>query len=377
MRVCLVTSAYRPYLSGVGEHVHNLALALTRLGHDIHVLTANYPVPRTPYLAPRAPFPVSRLGRALVLPAYGGHFTLPVGLRLNSRVKQFFAGNRFDVVHCHGIFPPEICYYAALHSPAPVVVTFHSLVARLPGFIRSGFRALFPALRRKVKARIAVSEPERAWTQNWFPGECRVIPNGVDTTRFTPDARPARPRTDNEPTVLYVSRLDERKGILVLLRAMPRVLAEFPRCRLLVVGSGPLLEKCNRLCAESRLTAAVEFAGPVPPDDLPGWYASATAFAAPALGPESMGIILVEAMASGVPVVATDLAGYRTVVTHGSDGLLVPPGDAHALATSLLALLRNSDLRGRLRDSGRKRSLEFAWPEIARGVEEVYGEAVK
>lgn len=373
MRVCLVTSAYRPYLSGVGEHVHNLALALTRLGHEVRVLTANYPGPSRQSPVP-GPFPVSRLGRTLILPAYGGHFTLPVGLRLDAQVKEFFRANRVDVVHCHGIFPPETCYYAALHSSAPVVVTFHSLVARLPGFVRSGFRALFPALQRKVKARISVSEPEREWTQDWFPGECRVIPNGVDTARFTPNARPARPGTDNEPTVLYVSRLDDRKGILVLLRAMPRVLAEFPRCRLLVVGSGPLLVKCSRLCAELRLTAAVEFAGPVPPDDLPGWYASATAFAAPALGPESMGIILVEAMASGLPVVATDLAGYRTVVTHDSDGLLVPPGDAHALATALLALLRNSDLRVRLRDNGRRRSLDFAWPEIARRVEGVYKE---
>ncbi len=372
MRVCLVSSAYRPYLSGVGEHVHHLALFLKRAGHEVHVLTANYPARAAAGQPDGDPFAVTRLGRTLVLPAFGGHFTLPVGAKLAAEVKRFFAANSFDITHCHGIFPPEICYWAACYSRAPVVVTFHSLVARLPGFVRSGFRAIFPALQRNVRARIAVSEPESRWARDWFPGDCHVIPNGVDTDRFAPTAVPARPRADGEPTILYVSRLDRRKGIIVLLRAMPRVLAEYPRCRLVVVGSGPLADRSRRLAAELRLTAAVEFVGPVAPAELPGWYTQANIFAAPALGPESMGIILVEALACALPVVASDISGYREVLAGGAAGRLVPAGDPGALAAGILSVLRDSALRDRLRAQARQRSLDFAWPEVTRRVEAVY-----
>ncbi|MBM3316211.1 glycosyltransferase family 4 protein, partial [candidate division WOR-3 bacterium] len=187
VRVCLVSAAYRPYLSGVGEHVHDLALALRDLGHSVHILTSRFPSlePGSPGPESSGP-PVTRLGRGLVVPALGGHFTLPVGLDLSRRVRDFLHRHDFDVVHCHGIFPPETAYWAALHARCPVVVTFHTLAFRPPRFFRAGFRALFPAVGRRLRARIAVSQACADWARTFFPGECRVIPNGVDSGRFGP-----------------------------------------------------------------------------------------------------------------------------------------------------------------------------------------------
>jgi phosphatidylinositol alpha-mannosyltransferase len=368
--ICIVSSAYRPYPSGVSEHAHHLAVALRDRGHAVDILTGSYPGsgPGTPG--------ITRLGRTLILPANRSRFTLPIGVRLPAQVRRYFSGRRFDIVHCHGIFPPELAYWATIHTRAPVVVTFHTSGLQLPGFIPAGFRRLFAGLRGRVRARIAVSEAGRRWAEAWFPGKYHVIPNGVDLNRFHPGAMLPPEAASLQPYLLFVGRLEQRKGLEVLLRAMPAILVRVPRIRLVVVGSGPLETSCRRLASRLDIAGRVHFLGGIDGDDLPGWYAGAELYVSPALSGEAMGIVLIEAMASGVPVVAADIAGYDEVVTTGLDGLLVPPGNPGALAAAVGELLADPDRRSRLAGAGRERARHYAWPRVAQQVEAVYREVL-
>jgi phosphatidyl-myo-inositol alpha-mannosyltransferase len=374
MKVCLVSAAYRPFPSGVGEHVHHLGLALQARGHSVQVLTLNYPSGRqTPEQA--VALKVERMGRVLVLPANRSRFTLAVGFGLAGQVRRFLARGRFDVVHCHGIFPPDISYWAATASSAPVVVTFHTYRASVPKRLPVLFRALWPGLGKRVGQRIAVSEACRSYSEAWFPGPYHVIPNGVDITRFRPDAPVPELMRGAGPVLLFVGRLDERKGLPVLVRAMRLLIEQVADARLVVVGSGPLETQCRRLAAELGIADRVVFAGRVADAELPGYYAHCTVYCSPALGGEAMGIVLIEAMAAGRPVVASAIAGYDEVIRTGIDGRLVPAGDAGALAASLTELLSSEPERRRLSENALVRVQQYAWPRIAARVESVYLES--
>jgi phosphatidylinositol alpha-mannosyltransferase len=370
LRICLVSAAYRPYPSGVGEHVHHLGVELASRGHKPHVLTTRYTSPYAEDLR------TTRLGRVLVLPANRSRFTIPVGWRLAGEVRRFLLEHRFDIVHCHGVFPPEIAFWAARYASVPIVVTFHTYGLRLPGFVRSGFRLFFPWLTRRVSARIAVSGASREWAEPWFPGHYHIIPNGVDSGVFCPGRRLPEAVSDLLPYILFVGRIEKRKGLEVLLKAMPGLLRARPEVNLVVAGSGPLESRCHALCRELGINSRVRFLGQVDAGILPGLYANCSIFASPALGGEAMGIVLVEAMAAGACVVASSIPGYDEVITHDRDGVMVTPGDPSALTDALVHLLSSPAERARLSTAARKRSADFAWPEIAGRIEQVYREVL-
>jgi phosphatidylinositol alpha-mannosyltransferase len=368
LRVCLVSAAYRPYPSGVSEHVHHLALELQRLGHTVHVLTTRFS-----HKDEADPgIPVTRLGRALLIPVNRSYATLPFGFGMPFQVPRFVGRNRFDLIHCHGVFPPEIAYWALVGTRAPAVVTFHTL-GELPSepLLRI-FRTLFAGLNRRISARIGVSQAGAEFAHRLFPGDYHVIPNGVDLDRFRPDAAVPALMRGNRPTVLYVGRFDKRKGLPVLLQAMPRVIAAVPSVRLIAVGGGLLEDECRRLARDSCIGDRILFPGRATADELPGYYAGCTVFCSPATGGEALGIVLLEAMAAGRPVVASDIEGYNEVVTTELDGLLVPPENPVALSTALTRVLLSSELRAALSSRAQARAREFAWPGIARRVEQVY-----
>lgn len=280
----------------------------------------------------------------------------------------------FDVVHCHGIFPPEISYWAAVHSPAPVVVTFHTYRPRRPALVPLIFRRAFSGLLSRVRARIAVSEAARRYSEQWFPGIYHVIPNGVDMTRFRPDAPPPESMRSTDPTVLFVGRLDERKGLVHLIHAVARVKETVSNIRLVVAGTGPQESRCRTLVRRLGLADHVRFAGRVSDQDLPGYYAGCTAFCSPAMSGEAMGIVLVEALACGRPVVASDIDGYREVIHDGTDGLLARPADPDALARRLVEVLTSASTRERLSIAALERARAFAWPAVTTRIETVYHE---
>jgi len=215
----------------------------------------------------------------------------------------------------------------------------------------------------KLHGRIAVSPAALESIARYFPGYYELIPNGIDIERFRPDVPPIA--RFERPTVLFVGRFNEsRKGLRYLLEALALVRREFPDVLLLVVGPGDP-QRYERQIERAELGENVRFVGPVPEELLPSYYTACDVFCAPATGGESFGIVLLEAMASGRPVVASDIRGFRFVLRHGVEGLLVERKNAEALALALVHLLADPHLRERLGKAGRQRAEQFSWPVIA------------
>jgi len=362
----------------VSEHVSHLARSLVELGHDVHVLTTRFP---GEWDDAAEPFPVTRLGRAVLIPLNRSYATLPVGLRLARDTAAFMAAHSFDIVHCHGMFWPEISYWALRASRAVNLVSFLAAGFRINRRGGRTYRWLFSRLLRRIDGLVPISRRAREAFAAYIPGleapadglDWRIIPCGIDLDRFRPglESRPG-PRSSSTPRILFLGRLDGRKGIRVLLRAMPGVLRERPGTRLTVIGTGPEETAARRLCARLDIEAAVDFVGRAPRDELPRYYCGADVYCAPTLGGETLGIVLLEAMASGTPVVASDIPGYDETVRRDVDGLLVRPGDPDALAAALVRVLKDEEMRRRLVESGLARARTYAWPEVARRTVEYY-----
>jgi phosphatidylinositol alpha-mannosyltransferase len=205
-----------------------------------------------------------------------------------------------------------------------------------------------------------------------FPGYYNIIPNGVDVGHFSPDVPPVEEFCDGKLNILFVSRLEKRKGLNYLLGAFNQVKREIPNSRLIIAGPGTRLRrKYEREVKRSGLKDVV-FTGLVPYEELPRYYKTADIFCAPAIGRESFGIILLEALAVGKPVVASNIEGYASVLAHNVDGLLVPPGDKEMLARSLLSLLTDESLRREMGARGRVKALEYSWERVAQDVLNYY-----
>jgi phosphatidylinositol alpha-mannosyltransferase len=198
----------------------------------------------------------------------------------------------------------------------------------------------------------------------------------VDIERFAASSlQPIERFDDGRPNVLFVGRLEPRKGLSYLIDAFPRIRAAVPNARLIVAGHyGERVRRRWQRSAELRglKEADVAFVGYVPPEDLPRYYRSATVFCAPSTGFEALGIVLLEAMASGTPIVTTDIAGYRTVVSPGREALVVPPAQAPRLADAVIELLREPERRRAMGLAGQARARRYAWECVARDLIELY-----
>ncbi|MBM3322981.1 glycosyltransferase family 4 protein [candidate division WOR-3 bacterium] len=372
LRICLVSAAYYPYPSGVTEHVHHLACELHRLGHHVHVLTTNFAGPT----GPAEPFPVTRFGRALLVPMNRSYATVPVGLRMAGQVKRFMTQGGFDIVHCHGMFWPEISYWAIRYSPARNLVTFLTAGFRIHTRGSGLFQRLFRGHLARIHGRIAISSRARQAVEPYVPGDWRIVPCGIDLERFRPELDRPPSHDLGRPIILFLSRLDGRKGITAMLHAVPSVLRSVPSALLVVVGSGPMDRAARELAARLGIEQSVRFVGRVTAAEAPAHYANCDVYCSPALGGETLGIVLLEAMASGAPVVASRIPGYDETVRDGIDGLLCPAGDSESLARNILAVLTDAGLAGRLRAAGLARVREYAWSTIAQRTLELYRETL-
>jgi phosphatidyl-myo-inositol alpha-mannosyltransferase len=366
VKIGIVSQSYYPRYGGVTEHVHHTAIELRRRGHQVTIITSRFRRGE----APSDP-EVERIGYNLLIPFNGAFVDLAVGIRLRSQLRGLLRRHAFDILHTHAPLVPTLPLIAVETAECPQVGTFHTTSG--PSRLIEAFLGPLSARMKRLDARIAVSETARDFAAQYFPGEYLVIPNGVDTERFHPAAEPFPEWRDPERVnVLFVGRLDPRKGVQVLLDAMPEVLARTRgRARLLVVGDSYLRGRFEASCAPAA-RAHVHFLGHVPSHDLPRWYATGDIFVSPALGHESFGIVLVEAMASGRAVVASDIPGYRSVVQPGVNGVVSPPGDVPALADAIAALVEDPERRAALALRGRARALEFAWPKVTDRIEAVY-----
>ncbi len=364
MKLALISPYDFAHPGGVPEHIAHLRAEFRTLGHEVTVMA-----PR----ARRGGLEVAEgfygIGRTVTIPGNGSMVRLTFDVTLYAAVKDLMRRERFDVVHLHEPLIPVLPYMVLLNSQAVNVATFHAFRASNPWY--TAFKPYMTFVLSRLDGRIAVSEPAREFVSQYFEGPYEIIPNGIDAQRYGADVEPLPWADDGVPRILFVGRFEEaRKGFKYLLRAMPLVHQQFPDARLVVVGTG----RSERFAGlmERYGVRNVDFVGFVPDAEKPRYYASCDVFCAPSVRGESLGVVLLEGMAAAKPIVATDIAGYASVVTSEREGLLVPPKDHQALALALVRVLADRALRARLGAAGRVTAAHYAWPRIAGRVLEVY-----
>jgi phosphatidylinositol alpha-mannosyltransferase len=279
-----------------------------------------------------------------------------------------------DLVHAHDPLVTSTSRWATSHTKAPVVATFHSYFApdSLAGRLYTILAPFGTSVWERIDKRIAVSEAARESVCSRL-GEApiHIVPNGTDVHVFE-RATPAK--LPKGRTMLFVGRLEPRKGFPVAVRAFARLAQRYNDLQLIVVGEGVEREAVEIL--PRALRSRVHLLGRVSDAVLPGYYAAANVFVAPATGSESFGIVLVEAMAAGLPIVASDIAGYREVVRHGREALLVPKGDHSALADAVQRLFERPEDARALGNNGRMRARRYDWDTILLTLENIYADAI-
>jgi len=349
MRVGIVCPYTWDVPGGVQAHVRDLGLALRGLGHDVEVIA---PAEEEDAL----PDWVTSVGRAVSVPYNGSVARLSFGPVSATRVRRWLRQGEFDVLHVHEPFAPSVSILALWAARGPVVATFHASVERSRALLAAQ-PMLGPAL-EKIHARIAVSPAARRYVVEHLGGSCVLIPNGVDVARFA-SATPLDGWPRAGGTVGFLGRIDEpRKGLEVLVDAVSRL----DGVSLLVAGPGD----------EPEAPESVTFLGKVSEEDKARFFKSVDVYVAPNTGGESFGIVLIEAMAAGAPIVASDLDAFRRVLEDGDAGELVPPEDPAALADALRDLLADPARRRAVAKRASAVVRRYDWPAIADAIVGVY-----
>jgi len=367
VKIGLVTPYIYPLPGGVNQHVRYLYEGLRLRGHDVRIISSSHGLQRA------SEGDVIRIGRGFSMPANGSVGTITISPRFLSQVRDVLEREQFDLLHFHEPFVPFLSLVVLGLSNSVNVATFHAFGGFSPAY-QVGSRLMRPSIGR-IHGRIAVSAVARHFVERFFPGDYKVIPNGVDIGRFD-RAVPIARWQDGTPNILFVGRFEPRKGLLDLLKAY-RILRQTGRdCRLLVVGGGPQDREARRYLATRKLTG-VEFLGRVSDDERDSLFNTADVYCSPATGHESFGIVLLEAMAAGTAIVCSDIHGYKGVVRRDRDALLVPPGDSKALAAALGRLLSDDERREAMGRSGRERADEYSWERVTAKVEDYYGFVIR
>jgi phosphatidylinositol alpha-mannosyltransferase len=362
MRVGIVCPYSFDVPGGVQNHVRDLAVALHAQGHEVGVLAPGE-------CADGLPSYVELVGKADPVPYNGSVARLAFGPRVASRTARWLRTGDFDVVHVHEPIAPSVSLLTLWTAEQPLVATFHTAIERSRA-MASVSPLVRPSL-EKLAAQIAVSEVARDTLVHHLGGGPVVIPNGLFCDAFASGGpEPVRHRT--EPVVVFLGRIDEpRKGLHVLLDAWPQVTAVFPTARLLVAGRGDRLG-----LAPSGPLTGVEFLGQVSDDARGRLLRSATVCVVPALGGESFGIVLVEAMAAGAAVVASDLPAFRSVLA-GDCGRVFPPGDSAALAETIVDVVSDATQRHAMTERASIAVRRFDWSRVIDQVVTVYDTATR
>ncbi len=369
MKIALVSPYDYPYQGGVTEHIHHLEMEFVRRGHVVKIIapssTSKHELSDNIY----------RIGGIVPVPVSGSIARITLSPGSYRWVKQILNRERFDIVHLHEPLMPVLCLVALRHSKSVNIGTFHAY--REGNFAYLAGKAVLKRFIGRLHGRIAVSAPARELVNRYFPSEYEIIPNGIDPDYFgSASITPLPQFMDGKLNVLFVGRMEKRKGLRYLLRSWGAISRQYPETRLIVVGEGDLRDECERYVAENHL-ANVVFVGFVTNAELPRYYRTAHIFCAPSTGFESQGIVLLEAMAAGRPIVASSIAGYASVITDREQGWLVPPGDSISLAVAIGSLLGNEALRDRMGNAGRQTAQTYAWDKVASRVLSYYEDVTR
>lgn len=367
MKIALVSPYDFAYPGGVVNHISCLERHLTRMGHEVKIIApASKAVPD---LGNRF-IPV---GKPRPVPVSGSIARITLSPWLSSRIKAILHREKFDICHLHEPLMPMLCTTVLRLSRTPTVGTFHAAGGKpWYSFGTPAGKLLFKKWIRKLDGKIAVSQPALNYVSKHFPGDYTIIPNGIDSKHFCPDVSPIDGFNDGKINILFVGRLEKRKGLNYLLNAYKIVKQAIPDSRLIIVGPGTRLRhKYEKRVTQNGLKDTI-FVGYSSYSDLPRYYKTADIICSPATGQESFGIVLLEAMAVGKPLVASDIEGYASVMTHGAEGLLVPPKNSEKLAEALISLMTDTSFRQQMETRGRLKALEYDWEHIAQRIMNFY-----
>ena len=318
VKIGLVTPYVYPLPGGVNEHVRYLYAGLRSRGHDVRIISSSHGLQRS------SEGDVIRLGKGFSMPANGSVGTITLSPRYLSQVGAMLEREAFDLLHFHEPFVPFLSPIVLRASNSVNIATFHAFGGWSPAY-QFGSRAM-RGYADRLHGRIAVSAAARHFIDRFFPGDYKVIPNGVDVARFR-DAVPIARWQDGVSNILFVGRHEPRKGLLDLLKAHRILRKTGCNCRLLIVGTGPQEREARRYVLTRRMSG-VEFLGRVSDEEKAQLFRTADVYVSPATGGESFGIVLLEAMAAGAPIVASDIHGYKGVAQARRAGAARPAAQA-------------------------------------------------
>jgi len=369
MKVGIVVPYSWSFWGAVVEHAELQAQALQQRGLETRTIMGNDPPGSfTRVLHPRLgrhghpPPDVIPVGRSVIVPANGSLPNIVLSPRVVPAIRRAFARERFDVVHVHEPMTPAICIAALSLARVPLVATFHAHGAL--GWMKAG-KPAWGFLADRLDHRLAVSPHARDTAARWLPGEYEVLPNGV---LIPPEADPH----DREHQIVFVGRQEPRKGLHVLLRAWPEIRRR-TGARLRIAGADPLAVRL--LLTRDRISDdGIDILGFLSQEELTAELLRAKALVAPSLGGESFGMVLTRAFACATPVVASDIDGYREVMTKEA-AVSFEAGDERGLADVTVGLLEDEPRRAALGEGARRLALErYSWDDIARRLQEIYEE---
>jgi phosphatidyl-myo-inositol alpha-mannosyltransferase len=359
LRIAIVTEYYYPHIGGICEHVHYFAREARLSGHQVDIITSNIP-------GATADPNVIRIGRSRTIFSNGSTARFSIGWNLRRRMREVLRAGDYDIVHVHSPIDPTLPLLAVDEAEAPLVGTFHTYFDRVLAYQVGA--PYFRSRIRRLDAPIAVSPSAVEALERYFHADWRIVPNGVDTAEFSPH-QPCPPEMDRDvPTILYLGRLDPRNGLRHLLGAFRILRRRGVQARLVVVGGGPQYNYYRKLAAGE---PDIVFTGRID-GSRAAYYANATIYAAPTTHGASFGITLLEAMACETPVVCSYIAGFRDVVRHEREALMVPRQDEPAMARALERLLEDETLRARMGKAGRETALRYDWTNVTGEVLGVY-----
>lgn len=359
MKVAIVCPYSWDMPGGVQSHIRSLAAELRGRGHDVLIVA-----PHSRKIASQDGVAIA--GRSVPVPANGSVAPLAFGPVAATRVKRILESYRPDVMHLHEPLIPSLSLLALVRTDLPSVGTFHAAADGSVGY--SLARPLLQRAAKRLSVRTAVSDAARALVSRYLPGDYVLTPNGLDVGAFA-SATPAD--LGEGKKVLFLGRLERRKGLEVLIQAMTRFRED--GVELIVAGSGPEEKELKALAG--RLMVDVRFLGRVDDANKAALFKRADVYCAPGLGGESFGIVLVEAMAAGTPVVCSDLPGFRAVAANAA--VLVTPGNAGLLSDALRRVLADDSLASRMGKGGVVTASGFDWGRLIGNVENIYRRAAE
>ncbi|ACZ42772.1 Phosphatidylinositol alpha-mannosyltransferase [Thermobaculum terrenum ATCC BAA-798] len=365
MKIALVSPYDFATYGGVNQHILHLKREFQKHGHRVSIIA-----------------PVSDSGVELNIPDfYGFGGVVPISLNgsvarlsfsldLRWKIKLLMERERFDIVHLQEPLIPALPLMVLQYSRSINIGTFHAYAESSLGYFYA--RPVLQRFFNKLDGLIAVSEPAKEFASQYFDGEFHIIPNGVDVQAFSRHVAPVKELMDGRPNILFLGRFEEeRKGFKYALKSLRWVKHFFPDIRLVVAGKGDPDKFWSRI-QKYHIEDNVRFVGVISDEERPAYMRSCKLLIAPSTHGESQGIVLLEAMAAGLPVVAGNIPGYASVVTNGQEGFLVPPEDEHTLALAIVRLLSDEALRNQMGNAGRRKANDYSWPKIANQLLEFY-----